>query len=74
VKGKRAVVAAGGRDRPAVRAAQRVPERAKALAEKAPARRGPGVALEPLGGTYTDEGVTHRYVTLAIGWLRAWPH
>ncbi|HET9317794.1 MAG TPA: enoyl-CoA hydratase-related protein, partial [Vicinamibacteria bacterium] len=51
---------------PLSRFAQRVPERAKALAEKAPARSGPGVDLKPLGGTYDDSGITHRYVTLAI--------
>jgi benzoyl-CoA-dihydrodiol lyase len=67
VKGKRAVQwRLVDETVPLSRFAQRVPERAKALAEKAPARSGPGVELKPLGGTYTDEGVTHRYVTLAI--------
>jgi benzoyl-CoA-dihydrodiol lyase len=51
---------------PLSRFAQRVPERAKALGEKASARSGPGVELKPLGGTYDDNGIAHRYVTLAI--------
>jgi len=44
----------------------RVAERAKALAEKSPARVGPGVALAPLEGKYSDEGIEHRYVSLKI--------
>ena len=44
----------------------RVAERAKALAEKGPARVGPGVALAPLAGTYSDEGIEHRYVSLKV--------
>jgi benzoyl-CoA-dihydrodiol lyase len=51
---------------PLSRFAQRVPERAKALAEKSPARSGPGVELLPLGGMYSDEGVAHRYVTVSV--------
>jgi benzoyl-CoA-dihydrodiol lyase len=67
VKGKRAVQwRLVDETVPLSRFAQRVPERAKALAPKADDRTGPGVALTPLDGTYTDEGVTHRYVTLAI--------
>jgi benzoyl-CoA-dihydrodiol lyase len=44
----------------------RIAERARALAERAPEKQGAGVTLEPLGGTYTEEGVAHRYVTLQI--------
>jgi benzoyl-CoA-dihydrodiol lyase len=67
VKGKRAVQwRLVDETVPLSRFAQRVPERAKALAEKASARTGAGVELGPLGGTYDDNGVTHRYVTLAI--------
>jgi benzoyl-CoA-dihydrodiol lyase len=46
--------------------ATRVPERAAALAAAAPARRGPGVELAPLGGTYTESGVEHRHVRCTI--------
>ena len=67
VKGKRAVQwNLVDETVPLSRFAQRVPERAKALAEKAPARSGPGVELQPLGGTHDETGVRHRYVTLAI--------
>jgi benzoyl-CoA-dihydrodiol lyase len=67
VKGKRAVQwRLVDETVPLSRFAQRVPERAKALAEKAPARSGPGVELKPLGGTYDETGIRHRYVTLAI--------
>src|SRR5262245_45152210 len=67
VKGKRAVQwRLVDETVPLSRFAQRVPERAKALAEKAPVRSGPGVELRPLGGTYDETGIRHRYVTLAI--------
>jgi benzoyl-CoA-dihydrodiol lyase len=67
VKGKRAVQwRLVDETVPLSRFAQRVPERAQALAEKAPLRDGPGVELKALGGMYSDEGVAHRYVTLAI--------
>jgi benzoyl-CoA-dihydrodiol lyase len=67
VKGKRAVQwRLVDETVPLSRFAQRVPERAKALAEKAAARSGPGVELRPLGGLYSDEGVAHRYVTLSV--------
>jgi benzoyl-CoA-dihydrodiol lyase len=67
VKGKRAVQwRLVDETVPLSRFAQRVPERARALAATAEARTGPGVALTPLGGTYTDEGVVHRYVTLEV--------
>jgi len=44
----------------------RIAERAKALAAQSPEKQGPGVALAPLEGKYTEAGVEHRYVTLAI--------
>jgi benzoyl-CoA-dihydrodiol lyase len=44
----------------------RIAERAKALAGQSPEKKGPGVALAPVEGTYTDAGVEHRYLTLAI--------
>ncbi|HUG54726.1 MAG TPA: 2,3-epoxybenzoyl-CoA dihydrolase [Vicinamibacteria bacterium] len=44
----------------------RVAERAAALAEKARGKEGPGVGLAPLGGTYRDDGIDHRYVTLEV--------
>ncbi len=44
----------------------RVRERALALAASVEEKTGPGVTLRPLGGTYTDEGVEHRYVSLKI--------
>jgi benzoyl-CoA-dihydrodiol lyase len=44
----------------------RVAERARALAAVSPERPGPGVPLPPLGGRYTEEGVEHRYVSLAV--------
>jgi benzoyl-CoA-dihydrodiol lyase len=44
----------------------RIAERAQALAAQSPEKKGPGIALAPLEGKYTDEGVEHRYVTLAI--------
>ena len=44
----------------------RIAERAKALAGQSPEKKGPGVALAPLEGKYTDAGVEHRYLTLAI--------
>jgi benzoyl-CoA-dihydrodiol lyase len=44
----------------------RIAERAKALAAASPEKAGPGVSLAPLGGTYRDDGVDHRYVTLQV--------
>jgi benzoyl-CoA-dihydrodiol lyase len=46
--------------------ASRVPERARALVEKAPQRAGPGVRLAPLGGRYSEAGVEHRHVSLTV--------
>src|SRR4029079_12410624 len=43
-----------------------IAERAKALAEQSAEKKGPGATLEPLGGKYTEEGVEHRYVSVAI--------
>jgi benzoyl-CoA-dihydrodiol lyase len=44
----------------------RIAEKAKQLAESAPRRSGPGVALPPLAGQYSEAGVEHRYVTLRV--------
>ena len=44
----------------------RVSERALALSALVKEKAGPGVPLHPLGGSYTDEGVEHRYVSLQI--------
>ena len=67
VKGKRAVQwRLVDETVPLSRFAARVPEKAKALAEAAPARSGPGVELKPLEGKYTADGIEHRYVTLKV--------
>jgi benzoyl-CoA-dihydrodiol lyase len=46
--------------------ASRVPERAQELANGSARRDGPGVVLAPLAGRYTEEGVEHRHVSVAI--------
>jgi benzoyl-CoA-dihydrodiol lyase len=51
---------------PPSRFASRVAEKAKALAAAAPARSGPGVALAPLAGRYSADGIEHRYVTFKL--------
>jgi benzoyl-CoA-dihydrodiol lyase len=67
VKGKRAVQwRLVDETVPLSRFAARVPEKAKALAEAAPPRPGPGVELKPLEGKYTPDGIEHRYVTLKV--------
>ncbi len=67
VKGKRAVQwRLVDEAIPLSRFPSRVAERAMALAEESPARSGPGVALAPLEGTYSDEGIEHRYVSLRV--------
>ena len=67
VKGKRAVQwNLVDETTPLSRFAARVPEKAKALAEKAPARTGPGVELKPLEGKYGPSGVEHQYVSLKM--------
>jgi benzoyl-CoA-dihydrodiol lyase len=67
VKGKRAVQwGLVDETVPLSRFAARVPEKARALAEAAPERSGPGVELRPLDGRYTDGGIEHRYVTLEV--------
>ncbi len=48
------------------RFAQRVAERASALASLSPEKPGPGVVLTPLGGRYTPEAVEHRHVSLKV--------
>ncbi len=67
VKGKRAVQwRLVDETAPLSRFAARVTERAQTLAAAAPQRSGAGVTLPALGGTYTADGVKHRYVTLKI--------
>ena len=67
VKGKRAVQwGLVDETVPLSRFAARIPEKAKALADAAPARRGPGVELQPLGGAYRADGIDHRYVSVRI--------
>jgi benzoyl-CoA-dihydrodiol lyase len=67
VKGKRAVQwGLVDETVPLSRFAARVPEKARALAEAAPARSGPGVELSPLAGRYHESGIEHRYVTLQV--------
>jgi benzoyl-CoA-dihydrodiol lyase len=67
VKGKRAVQwGLVDETVPLSRFAARVPEKARALAESAPFRSGPGVELRPLDGRYSDKGIEHRHVTLEV--------
>ena len=67
VKGKRAVQwRLVDETIPLSKFASRVPERAKELAASTEPREGPGVVLEPLGGSYGDEGVEHRYLSAKI--------
>ena len=67
VKGKRAVQwGLVDETVPRSRFAARIPEKARALADAAPARSGPGIELKPLEGNYRADGVDHRYVTVRI--------
>src|SRR5688572_8381711 len=67
VKGKRAVQwRLVDETVPLSKFAARVPEKAKALADAAPQRTGPGVELKPLEGKYTADGIQHRHVTVTI--------
>ena len=67
VKGKRAVEwRLVDEAVPLSRFPARVGERALALAASTPEKAGPGVPLLPLGGSYTEEGVEHRYVSVKI--------
>jgi benzoyl-CoA-dihydrodiol lyase len=67
VKGKRAVEwRLVDETAPLSRFAARVAEKAKVLAATVAEKRGPGVALLPLEGRYTDEGVVHRFVHLSV--------
>ena len=67
VKGKRAVQwGLVDETVPLSRFAARIPEKAKALADAAPPRNGPGVELLPLEGKYRADGVDHKYVTVRI--------
>jgi benzoyl-CoA-dihydrodiol lyase len=67
VKGKRAVEwRLVDETAPLSRFTARVAERAKALAATVANKPGPGVALLPLEGRYSDEGVLHRFVSLKV--------
>ena len=67
VKGKRAVQwRLVDETVPLSKFAARIAERAMALAAGSAEKPGPGVILEPLDGKYTEQGVEHRHVTLAI--------
>jgi benzoyl-CoA-dihydrodiol lyase len=67
VKGKRAVQwRLVDETVPLSRFAERVPEKAKALASRSPGKAGPGVELKPLGGTRGDQGIAHRHVGLEV--------
>jgi benzoyl-CoA-dihydrodiol lyase len=67
VKGKRAVQwRLVDETVPLSKFAARTVERAQALAATSPHKPGPGVELAPLGGTYGEDGLEHRYVTLQI--------
>ncbi|HEY3119398.1 MAG TPA: 2,3-epoxybenzoyl-CoA dihydrolase [Vicinamibacteria bacterium] len=67
VKGKRAVKwKLVDETVPLSRFAARVPEKARALAERSPERKGPGVKLPPLDAKYREDGTDYRYVTLNV--------
>jgi benzoyl-CoA-dihydrodiol lyase len=67
VKGKRAVQwGLADEAVPLSRFKERVLERALALAQKSPVKAGPGIALAPLGGTYGEDGIEHRWVSLKV--------
>jgi len=67
VKGKRAVQwRLVDETVPLSKFAARVPEKARELAAAAPPRSGPGIEWKPLAGAYSETGVEHRYVTLAV--------
>jgi benzoyl-CoA-dihydrodiol lyase len=67
VKGKRAVQwGLVDETVPLSRFPARVPEKAQALADAAPARTGPGVELKPLDGKYRADGIDHKHVTVSI--------
>jgi len=51
---------------PLSRFAERVPEKARALAAQSPEKAGPGVELKPLQGTYGEGGIEHRHVALEL--------
>ena len=66
VKGKRAVQwGLVDETVPLSRFGARIPEKAKAMADAAPPRSGPGVKLEPLDGKYRADGIDHKYVTVS---------
>jgi benzoyl-CoA-dihydrodiol lyase len=67
VKGKRAVQwRLVDETVPLSRFAERVPEKAKVLAERSPEKAGPGVELVALEGEYGEDGIRHRHVELSL--------
>jgi benzoyl-CoA-dihydrodiol lyase len=67
VKGKRAVQwGLVDETVPLSRFPARVGEKARALAAASPEKAGPGVALLPLEGRYSEDGVDHRHVSLRV--------
>jgi benzoyl-CoA-dihydrodiol lyase len=67
VKGKRAVKwRLVDETVPLSRFAERVPEKARALAEQSGPKAGPGVELRPLAGEYGEDGIRHKHVELAV--------
>jgi benzoyl-CoA-dihydrodiol lyase len=67
VKGKRAVQwRLVDETVPLSRFPGRVGEKARALAAASPEKAGPGVALLPLEGRYSEDGVEHRHVSLRV--------
>ena len=67
VKGKRAVEwGLVDETAPLSRFKEAVSSRAATLAAASVGREGPGVPLRPLEGSYSDAGIEHRYVTLAV--------
>ena len=67
VKGKRAVEwRLVDETVPLSRFAARVSERARALCATLADKKGPGVALLPLEGRYSDEGVSHKFVQVKV--------
>src|SRR5207247_7320 len=67
VKGKRAVKwKLVDETVPLSRFAARVPEKARALAERSPERKGPAVKLPALDAKYREDGTEYRHVTLNV--------
>jgi benzoyl-CoA-dihydrodiol lyase len=67
VKGKRAVEwGLVDETAPLSRFKEAVAARAATLASPSEKRTGPGVALAPLGGAYSEAGIVHRHVSLEV--------